>query len=168
MTLVGLAAILVQLLRGQTPVEIFAYVLTYSLVLLPTIVFITAASISLHVLLRRKLFVYLVTIAIGTGLLYLYNLGYNHWLYNPVLHGLWTYSDLAGAGNNQTTILIHRIYCLAAAGACLSVAHLFFQRKSSKGFWVDGHLSGTGWSTLLVLLSLTTVIATGWIISSLR
>jgi hypothetical protein len=167
-TLVGLAAILIQLVRGHTPVEISPYLLTYSVVLFPTIVFTTAAAIVLNVLLRSKHFAYAVTIGTGIGLLYLYNLGYNHWLYNPVLHGLWTYSDLAGAGNNQTTFLIHRIYWLAVAGVFLALAHLFFQRKSNKGFQMDGHLSGSGWSILLALVSLTTAIATGWIILYLR
>lgn len=35
-------------------------------------------------------------------------------------------------GNNLNTILIHRLYCIVVAGACLALAHLFFQRKSNK------------------------------------
>ena len=131
-TLVGLLACLIQLFRGQTPVEISAYLITYSVVLLPTIVFITAASIALNVLLREKYFAYAVSIAIAVGLLYLYNLGHNHWLYNPALYRLWTYSDLIGAGSGR--ILTQRIYWLALSCLCLTLAHLGFRRKSAKGF----------------------------------
>ena len=167
-TLVGLAAILIQLLRAQTPVEIPAYLITYSVVLLPTIVFITAASIALNVLLRSKYFAYAASIAISVGLLYLYNLGYNHWLYNPALYQLWTYRDLTGAGSNQSIILIHRIYCLAASVACLALAHILFQRKSTRGVRRDGHLTDRGWSILLTLVSLTIAITSAWIISSMH
>ena len=57
----------------------------------------TAAAIALNVLLRDKYLAYAVCIATGAGLFYLYNVGYNHWLYNPALYQLWTYSDLTGA-----------------------------------------------------------------------
>jgi hypothetical protein len=63
------------LFKGKTPVEISTF------------------------LLREKYFAYAVSIATGVGLLYLYNLGYNHWLYNPALYQLWTYSDLNGTGS---------------------------------------------------------------------
>lgn len=70
-TLVGLAAVVIQLFKGRTPVEPAAYLITYSVVLLPTIIFVTALSIALNVLLRDKYFAYAVSIAIGIGLLYL-------------------------------------------------------------------------------------------------
>ena len=127
-TLVGLAAILIQLFRAQTPVEVSAYLITYSVVLFPTIVFVTAASIALNVLLRSKYFAYAVSIAIGIGLLYLYNHGYNHWLYNPALYQLWTYSDLTGPGSGQGRILMQRLYWLALSCVCLVLAHLGFRR----------------------------------------
>jgi ABC-type transport system involved in multi-copper enzyme maturation permease subunit len=125
-TIVGLAAIVIQFLRA--PVEISAYLITYSVILLPTIVFVTALCIALNVLLRSKHFAYAVCIALGVGLLYLYNSGYNHWLYNPALYQLWTYSDLIGSGSGR--ILTQRIYWLALACVCLAVAHLGFRRKS--------------------------------------
>jgi ABC-2 type transport system permease protein len=130
MVLVGLAAISTQLLRGHTPVEISAYLITYSVVLLPTIVFMTAASIGLSVLLRDRYLAYALSIGIGVGLVYLYSQGYNHWLYNPVLYNLWTYSDLTGPALGR--ILVQRIYCLLLAALFLVVAHLGFQRKSPK------------------------------------
>jgi ABC-2 type transport system permease protein len=160
-TLVGLAASLIQLFRGQTPVEISAYLITYSVVLLPTIVFMTAASIALNVLLRDKYFAYAVSIATGAGLLYLYNLGYNHWLYNPALYQLWTYSDLIGAGSGQGRILTHRIYWLALSCFCLALAHLGFRRKSAKGFRINGTLGSTGWALVVTVVSLVVAVVTG-------
>ena len=67
-----------------------------------------------------------VAIGAGTALLYLYNIGYKHWTYNPLLYQLWIYQDLTGG-----RILAYRLYCLALATACLALAHLFFARKSS-------------------------------------
>jgi ABC-type transport system involved in multi-copper enzyme maturation permease subunit len=164
--LVGLTAILIQLFRGHTPIHVSAYLRVYSVVLLPSIVFTTGVSIALNILLREKYLAYALSIGTGVGLFYLYSQGYNHWLYNPFLYQLWTYADLTGGGSNQATILIQRIYFLAIAIGCLSFAHLFFERKSNKGFRVKGQLSGTGWSSLLSLVSLTVAITTGWIISS--
>jgi ABC-type transport system involved in multi-copper enzyme maturation permease subunit len=149
----GLTAIATQLLRGHTPVEFSAYLITYSVILFPTIVFMTAASIALNILLRDKYLAYAVSIATGGGLFYLYSHGYNHWLYNPALYQLWTYADLTGAGNNQLTILIHRIYCLAIGGVCLALAHLFFERRPTKGLTIGGRLRGNGWSILIMIIS---------------
>ena len=160
---VGIAAVVIQVLRSHTPIDLLAYVRVYGLILLPSTVFVTAVAVLANILLRNKHVAYVFSIGTAAGLFYLYSTGYNHWLYNPVLHGLWTYSDLAGAGNNQSTILMHRIYCLAVAGACLSLAHLLFQRKSNKGLRVEGHLSGTSWSIVVAVVSLTTAIATGWV-----
>ena len=68
---------------------------------------------------------YVVSIGTAAGLLYLYNIGYNHWLYNPLLYRLWTYPDLT-----SSQILTQRLYVLALAAAFLALAHLFFARKS--------------------------------------
>ena len=130
--LVGLTAIVIQFLRGHTPVEIQAYLITYSVILLPGMFFMTGVSVLLNVWLRDKYLPYAVSIGTCVGLFYLYSRGYNHWLYNPLLYQLWKYSDLTGAGNNHATILMHRLYCVAIATLCLSLAHLFFQRKSTK------------------------------------
>jgi len=160
--LVGLLASLIQLFKRQTPVEISAYLITYSVVLLPTVVFITAASIALNVLLREKYLVYGVSIALASGLLYLYNLGHNHWLYNPALYQLWTYSDLTGAGSGR--ILTQRIYWLALSCLCLAFAHFGYRRKSNKGFRINGRLGGTGWAVLVMALSLGVAVVTGSVI----
>ncbi len=158
-TLVGLLACLIQLFRGQTPVEISAYVITYGVVLLPTIVFITAASIGLNILLREKYFAYAVSIGIAAGLLYLYNLGHNHWLYNPALYQLWTYSDLTGPGSSR--ILRQRVFWLAVSCFCLAVAHLGYRRKSTKGFIINGRLSSRSWALMGMIISLLVAVATG-------
>jgi hypothetical protein len=168
MTIAGLTAIAIQLLRGHAPVELYPYLVTYSVILIPSIVFMAGVSILLNVVLREKYLAYVVIVGVGAGLFYLYSQGHNHWLYNPMLYQLWNYPDLTGAGSNQSIILIHRIYCLAISVACLSVAHLFFQRKSRKAVRVDGRLSGTGWSILLSFISVTVAITAGWIISSLH
>lgn len=131
--LVGLTAIVIQLLRGHTPVEIQAYLITYSVILLPGMFFMTGVSIVLNVFLRNKYLAYSVSIGTGAAMFYLYSQGYNHWLYNPLLYQLWRYADLTGAGSNQATILLHRLYCLGIASAFLALAHLGFQRKSSRG-----------------------------------
>jgi ABC-2 type transport system permease protein len=122
---VGLLAILIQLLRGHTPVDFSAYLVVYGVVLLPGVIFIISLVVALNVLLRSKHVTYLVAVGIGAGLLYLYNAGYNHWLYNPMLYQLWRYQDLTTA-----RILSYRLYCLIAAVACLALAHLLFERKS--------------------------------------
>ena len=162
--LVGLAAIFIQILRGHTPVDFLAYLITYSVILLPSIVFMTGASVVLNVLLREKYLVYALSIGTGTGLVYLYSQGYNHWLYSPVLYGLWKYSDLTGPGVGR--ILTHRLYILALAVLLLAVAHLSFKRKPAKGLWVNGHLASIGWSLLVTLISLSIALACGIMVSN--
>jgi ABC-type transport system involved in multi-copper enzyme maturation permease subunit len=163
---VGLAAIAIQVLRNHTPIDLIAYFRVYGWILLPSTIFVTAVAVLANIVLRNKHVAYVLSIGTAAGLFYLYSNGYNHWLYNPVLHGLWTYRNLTGSGNNETTILIHRIYCLGVAIACLSLAHLLFRRKSTNGFWVEARFTGRVWSILLALLSLTTAIITGRVISS--
>ena len=155
----GLTAIATQLLRGQTPIEISAYLITYAVILFPTIAFMTAASIALNVFVRDKYVAHATLIATVIGLFYLYKLGYKHWLYNPALYDLWTYSNLAGSG--QGRILTHRIYCLALSCLCLALAHLGFGRKPAKGFRVNGKLGSKGWALLVMALSVMVAILTG-------
>ena len=69
---------------------------------------------------------YVVAVGIGVGLLYLYNVGYNHWLYNPMLYQLWKYQDLTSA-----RILTYRLYSLIIAAAFLALAHVLFERRST-------------------------------------
>jgi len=123
---VGLLAIVIQLLRGHTPVDVSAYVMVYGVVLVPGIVFMTSFAVALNVLLRNKYAAYVIAIGICVGLFCLYSIGHKHWSYNPVLYQLWTYQDLTSG-----RILAYRVYCLAIAAACLALAHLFFERRST-------------------------------------
>ncbi|MFZ0749393.1 MAG: hypothetical protein WAM70_08555, partial [Pyrinomonadaceae bacterium] len=131
LVLPGLTAMLTQFLRGQTPIEVSTYLITYTLILAPSLAFMAAASIALNVLLRDKYLCYAVTIALGSSLFYLYSQGLNHWLYNPVLYGLWTEADLSSLGG-LLRILGLRAYCLAIAGLSLLLAHVLFERKVSR------------------------------------
>jgi len=124
-TVVGILAVLIQLARGHTPVDLSAYVMVYGVVLTPGMVFLTAVVVALNVLLRNKYLAYVVAVGTGSGLVYLYNSGYLHWLYNPLLYHLWKYPDLG-----STRIFLYRFYCLALACACLALAHLLYKRKA--------------------------------------
>lgn len=139
--MVGLTAILTQLIRGHTPVEVSAYLAVYSVILIPSIALMAGLSMVLSVWLRDKYLAYTVSIATSAGLFYLYSQGFYHWLYNPVLYQLWTYADIGGAGINSGRILTHRVYCLAIASLCMALAHLGFKRKHHRSIQVGRSLS---------------------------
>jgi hypothetical protein len=128
-TLTGFAAITTQLIRRH-PIEIQTYLLTYSIILLPAVVFLAACSVMLNVLLRNKYLVYATSIALASALFYLYGIGHNHWLYNPLAYRLWTYADLIGV--NSRALLFQRFYWIAVAGLCLVLAHVSFARKHGR------------------------------------
>jgi ABC-type transport system involved in multi-copper enzyme maturation permease subunit len=121
----GLTTIVTQVIRGFTPVDVSAYLIINGVVVVPAVVFLTSFVAVLNVLLRNKYLVYVVTVGAGAGLIYLYNMGYKHWSYNPLLYQLWKYHDLT-----DPTMLAYRLYCFALAVACLTLAHLFFERRS--------------------------------------
>ena len=133
MTLLALSLVLVgalttiaaQFYRGFTPIDLKAYVLINGIIVVPSMLFMVSMVVALNMLLRNKYVAYVVAVGAGAGLIYLYNIGYNHWLYNPLLYKLWQYADLT-----TLTILAHRLYCLALAAACLFLAHILFERKS--------------------------------------
>lgn len=158
---VSALAIAIQILKGDTPVNISAYVITYSVILVPNLIFMIGAAITLNVLLRNKYVTYAVSIGIGIGLFYLYGQGYNGWLYNPLLYRLWKYVDLTSAGGTLQTILTHRLYCLAIASTGLSLAHLLFQRKSIKRLWIGKRLTGRGWAISVALVSVAIAVFAG-------
>lgn len=157
--LVGLTALALQFLKGHTPVEVSAYLLIYSVIILPSIVFMAATSLALNVWLRDSYLTYAASVGIGAGLLYMYGQGYKHWLYNPLLYQLWNYADLTGS--NLTKTLLHRLYGLAIASAFLALAHLFFQRKSLKGTLVEGRLTGRAWSVAIAVVSAAIAVLIG-------
>ncbi len=85
-----------------------------------------------------------------------------------VLYGLWTPSDLTSGGRHLPQILTHRIYCLALAFVCVSLAHLFFERKSTKGLQAGDQLSGKGWTILITSVATAVAVITGLIINARR
>jgi len=159
--LIGLTALSIQLLKRDTPVEIYAYLSVYGWILLPSVALAAALSVALNVLLRDKYLTYAVSFATVGGLFYLYTQGHNHWLYNPSLYGLWTYADLSGASAARPLILTHRVYCLALALASLGLAHLRFPRRMEKGLEGAGPLGSNGWSILLTCVALTAALVAG-------
>jgi ABC-type transport system involved in multi-copper enzyme maturation permease subunit len=126
---VGIAGVVIQMRRGDTPIDLLAYFRVYGIILLPGAMFVTAFSLLLNVVLRNKYLVYVVSIGVAAGLFYLYNLGYNHWSYNPAHYGLWSYSDFTTGGG---AILQYRMYWVLAAMGSLALAHLLFGRKSTR------------------------------------
>jgi len=129
--LVGFAAVVIQILRGHTPIDLLAYLQVYGIILLPGALFVTSISLALNVVLRNKHVTYVVSIGTGVGLFYLYSIGYNHWLYNPMMFGLWSYSDLT-QGTTLLAIVWRRVFWLAAALVSLGLAHFLFERKSGR------------------------------------
>jgi ABC-type transport system involved in multi-copper enzyme maturation permease subunit len=128
-TLVGLTAFATQLVKGHS-VDIRPYLLTYSVILIPSAVFLAAVSVMLHVLLRDKYVAYALSIGLAGALFHLYSTGHNHWLYNPLHFQLWSYADLTGG--NLTTIVVHRLFWLGLGAACLLLAHLCYQRRYAR------------------------------------
>jgi hypothetical protein len=159
MALTGLTAMAIQLLRGHTPVELYPYFAIYSVVVIPSLVFTAGVATLLNVLVREKYLAHVVIVGVGAGLFYLHNQGYNHWLYNPTLYRLWTYSDLVRSGGGR--ILTQRVYWLALSGVCLGLAHLAFQRKSAQGFRINGRLGSKTWATVVAGVSLVVAVFTG-------
>ena len=129
---VGATSMALQIYKGHTPVEVSAYLVIYAVILVPTMIFLVATAAAFNVLLRDKYLAYAASFAVGGGLFYLYSQGYNHWLYNPTLYGLWTASDLTGDAKNIAQIIAYRIYALAVAAAFVALAHLFFERRSAR------------------------------------
>ncbi len=125
---VGAIAIVVQIVKGNTPLELSAYLNVYSLILVPNAVFLCATGLALHVLLPGRYLAYVAGIGICVGLFYFYSQGHTGSLYNPLLFKLWSYSDLAGP--NQLRILMHRGYTLALAAGLITLAHLANARRT--------------------------------------
>lgn len=163
MALVALAAVAVQVYKGHGPIDARAYLLTYIVILAPSAAFMVAAAVALNVVLRDKYLAYAACLGAGGALLYLYTQGHNHKLYNFVLYQLWTPADLSGDALGM--ILAHRIYCLAASAAFLSLAHLCFGRSSTRRLRAGGRLSGAAWSLVALVASLLVAAAMGVVIS---
>lgn len=125
---VGVIAIVVQIVKGNTPLQLSAYLNVYSLILVPNAVFLCAMSLVLHVLLPGRYLAYAVGIGICIGLFYFYSQGHLGALYNPLLFNVWSYSDLAGP--NRLRILMLRGYTLTLAAGLITFAHLANARRT--------------------------------------
>jgi hypothetical protein len=164
--LAALTAIGLQIYRGHAPLDIQIYVMTCSVILIPSAVFMTAASVALNSILREKYVTYAVSLAVGGGFYYLAGQGYTGWLSNPILYRLWTPSDLAAGGSNLTRILVHRIYCFALSSLLFSLALIFFERKSTGGLKTRSRLSGARRAILSAAVSALIALVTGLIINA--
>jgi ABC-type transport system involved in multi-copper enzyme maturation permease subunit len=162
---VALTAIGVQLYKGDAPLELSIYLKTYALILIPSTLFMCAASVAANVLLRDKYLAYAASLAHGGATYYLMGQGYHNWLYNPVLYRLWTPADLMSGGGQLTRILFHRIYCLALSVLLLALALLFFRRKSNRRLRAQGRLSDKGWTLLIAAVSVLIAVIAGFIVS---
>lgn len=125
---VGVIAIAVQLVKGNTPLELSAYLNVYLLIVVPNAIFLSATWLALHVLLPGRYVAYVAAIGICIGLSYFYSQGYTGELYNPLLFKIWSYSDLAGP--NRPRIMMLRGYTLTLATAFILLAHLVNARRT--------------------------------------
>ncbi|HVF91135.1 MAG TPA: hypothetical protein VNH22_13805 [Blastocatellia bacterium] len=162
LTLISMAA---QFYKGHGPVELLPYLTIHSVISVPNIIFMVGASVFLNVLLRDKYLTYAVSIATGVALYYLFTQGHNNWLYNFVLFRQWAYSDLTGEGSHQARILVQRVYCLALTALCLGLAHLLFERRSSRGVLGEGLSSGRGLAALAAIASAAIAVLTALILA---
>jgi ABC-2 type transport system permease protein len=166
MTLGALTTITVQSYRNFATLELYPYFIIYSVILLPTVAFMSGASLLLSVLLHEKYIAYIASVASGGVLFYLFTQGYNGWLYNPVLFQLWDYAALSEAGSDFARILLQRIYWLVIAIACLASAHLFFKREAVKLLFANHRLSAKGRAMSIAVVSVLLAVVMGWIIVS--
>lgn len=125
-TLVDASALAVQVARGRAPLSLTPYALVGALLLAPGVLFVGAAAVALSVLLRDKHLAHAACVAAAVALFYLYGQGYDGPLYNPLLYRRWNYADLASA-----PLVAQRLYTLALAGVCLTLAHLSYARRSA-------------------------------------
>jgi hypothetical protein len=137
--LLGLALLLIlfvlvtslgfQWLRGLRPLSLTPYLVVYAVILLPSLLFVIGATMTLHVLLRNKYLAHIVGLGLGSGFVWLLLHGYVNGFYNPVLYGLWTYEELVGS--KQAYVLLQRAYWLAITAAMVALAHRFYPRGTT-------------------------------------
>ena len=109
--------------------------------------------------LRNKHLAYVISIGTAVGFFYLYSVGYNHWLYNPMLFQLWRYANFTGSAAVRE-ILWHRAYVLSIAMACLALSHMLFQRGPVTRLWTRRRVA----SFLVLFGSLTAGVASAFIL----
>lgn len=142
---VALAALALQLYRLPASIALRPYLTIYTIILLPSLIVMIGATITLHVLLRDKYLAHAAGLALGGGLLYLLVQGHTHWAYNLVLFGRWRYADLSGSAPFYNGIIWQRGYWLALTCAGLAAAHCFFPRCPT---------SSRSWTARLLVVAL--------------
>lgn len=130
--LTALTAIAAQLWQGSVPVDLATHAVLLGVILVPSLAFIIAASLALNILLREKYVAHTVGVALAAALVYGLYLGYDHWLYNPVLQGLWAYSDMTGLGPYRRGLGLYRVYWGAITAACLALAIGLVRRSTGR------------------------------------
>ena len=131
-TAVALTAIALQFYRDSASVEIKPYFIVYTIILLPSLVFIIGAVIALHVFLREKYLAHAIGLAIGGGAIYSLLQGHTNPLHNPTLYARWAYPDLLGLEPFRNGIILQRVYWLAITVAAIATADRFYQRLAAR------------------------------------
>lgn len=121
-----------QLLRGNGPIDVISYVETLAVISVPSAVFMISVAVLLNAVFRDKYVAFALGLGLGGLAFFLFSMGYTHWAYNFVLLGVGTQSELAARGRGPAPLFAHRIYCLAVACLCLSLAHMALERGARR------------------------------------
>lgn len=124
MVLVGAGSALVQLARGTTH-GLALYLPIYGVILVPSLLFMVAASAALHTVARQKHLANAAGVAIAGAFYSLVARGVNHPSFNFLLYELWSPQSL-----NERWLLAHRAYTCAAAALLAWTAIRFMKRKA--------------------------------------
>jgi ABC-2 type transport system permease protein len=130
--LTAATAVVTQVAREAASIEVGPYLVVYASILMPGVAVVTAAALAAHVLARDRLLGHAIAIGIGGAMLYVFYLGYTNWLYNPVLYGLWSYSDMTGLAPYSRGLALHHVYWGAIAAGCLAIAVVALPRRSRR------------------------------------
>jgi ABC-2 type transport system permease protein len=161
--LTALTALGWQATKHLAPVELGPYLIVYSVILIPSMIFLVAVSLALNVILRSKYLAYFAGIALGAGLVFLFLKDHRNWVYNPILSTLWTYSDMTRLTPYRTGLLLHRVYWIAITVGLLAITHYFFGRVSAgtRHFFSRARIATSGWTVAIAVLGLTVAVASG-------
>lgn len=101
--------------KGGGAIDPRAFVAYYVVLLLPTILLMTAVALFVASLARNKQLAYAVLLALGGGMVWAFVRGHRHWLYNMPAVSLTSYSDIVGFGPLATILYTQRVYVCAIA-----------------------------------------------------
>ncbi len=121
-----------QIVQRGGPIDPRAFVAYYVVLLLPTILLMTAATLFVASAARNKQLAYAVLLALGGALVWAYLRGHRHWLYNMPALSLTTYSDIVGFGPLGTILFTQRLYVLAIALLLLFAAAGLYPRAATE------------------------------------